>query len=223
MPPSQLHGHREDRGVQLLVVEDMTRPAIRYRASRRGVLEGSPHAQCRGQRALVSDHDDGVVLAQRDLRIESATEPPRRRRHRDEHRLHVGRRLRDHAEDVGGRRLLLQRLGKILVARLQLLEQAHVLDGDDRLVGKAGDQLDLPLRERTDTEPVEGEDSDQASLSDHGNRQQRAEAESLPEIPPLVLRVREDVGDMDGSTLHGGPARPGASPRSEGIAPPGDA
>jgi hypothetical protein len=45
-------------------------------------------------------------------------------------------------------------------ARLQLLEEAHVLEGNHRLVGKAGDQLNLLLRERTDTKPVEGEDSD---------------------------------------------------------------
>src|SRR5207247_11316550 len=45
---------------------------------------------------------------------------------------------------------------------------------------------------------------------------QRPEAKRVPEIPPLVLRIREDVGDMDGSTLHGGPSRPGASPRPEG-------
>ena len=31
-------------------------------------------------------------------------------------------------------------------ARLHLLEQPHVLDGDDRLVGEGLDQLDLTLR-----------------------------------------------------------------------------
>ena len=35
-----------------------------------------------------------------------------------------------------GRRLLLEGLRQVAVARLQLLEQAHVLDGDDRLVGE---------------------------------------------------------------------------------------
>ena len=39
-------------------------------------------------------------------------------------------------------------LGEVLVARLELVEQAHVLDGDHRLVGEGLEQLDL-LRRRT--------------------------------------------------------------------------
>src|SRR5262244_1293608 len=57
---------------------------------------------------------------------------------RVEHRLHVGRRLADHPEDLAGRRLLLQRLahlcmgfGHSTVLLLQCLEQPHVLDRDD--------------------------------------------------------------------------------------------
>ena len=46
-----------------------------------------------------------------------------------------------------GRRLLLQRLREVAVARLQLLEQPHVLDGDDRLVGEGLEQRDLLVRE----------------------------------------------------------------------------
>ena len=42
----------------------------------------------------------------------------------------------DDAQDLAGRRLLLQRLGEFAVARLQLLEQPRVLDGDDGLVGE---------------------------------------------------------------------------------------
>ena len=62
-----------------------------------------------------------------------------------EHRLDVGRRARDDAQDLAGRRLLLQRLGEVAVARLQLLEQADVLDRDHRLVGEGLEQLDLPV------------------------------------------------------------------------------
>ena len=45
-------------------------------------------------------------------------------------------RLANDPQDFGGRRLLLQSLGEIAVARLQFFEQAHVLHGDHRLVGK---------------------------------------------------------------------------------------
>ena len=48
---------------------------------------------------------------------------------RVEDRLEIGRRAGDDAEDLARRRLLLQRL-------LGLVEQPHVLDRDDRLVGE---------------------------------------------------------------------------------------
>ncbi len=56
----------------------------------------------------------------------------------------------DHAQDLARRRLLLERLGQVAVARLQLVEQAHVLDRDHRLVGERRHQLDLLVRERLD-------------------------------------------------------------------------
>ena len=67
-----------------------------------------------------------------------------------EHRLHVGRRAADDAEHLGRRRLMLQRLAQFRVALLEFLEQPHVLDGDDRLVGEGLQQRDLLLGERTD-------------------------------------------------------------------------
>src|SRR5262249_21582701 len=48
---------------------------------------------------------------------------------RIEHRLHVGGRPRNHTKDLCSCRLPLQRV-------LRLVEQPHVLDGDDRLVGE---------------------------------------------------------------------------------------
>ena len=67
-----------------------------------------------------------------------------------EHRLDVGRRAADDPQDLAGRRLLLERLGEIAVARLELLEQAHVLDGDHRLVGEGLQERDLLVGERPD-------------------------------------------------------------------------
>ena len=59
----------------------------------------------------------------------------------------VGDRLID-SQHLAGRRLLLQRLGQLAVARLHLLEQAGVLDRDHRLVGEGLQQLDLLVAER---------------------------------------------------------------------------
>ena len=47
------------------------------------------------------------------------------------------------------RSLLLQRLGDLAIALFQFLEQPHVLDGDDRLVGEGFEQLDLRRGEGT--------------------------------------------------------------------------
>ena len=52
-------------------------------------------------------------------------------------------------QHLGGRRLLLQRLGELAGARLHLVEQPHILDGDHRLVGERGDQFDLLVGERS--------------------------------------------------------------------------
>ena len=52
-------------------------------------------------------------------------------------------RAADHLQNVGRRGLLLKRLGHFRRARLHLLEQPHILDGDHRLVGEGLQQLDL--------------------------------------------------------------------------------
>ena len=65
-----------------------------------------------------------------------------------QNQLQIERRAADHLEHVGGRGLLLQRLGEVAGARLHLVEQAHVLDRDHGLIGEGLDECDLALRER---------------------------------------------------------------------------
>ena len=60
-----------------------------------------------------------------------------------EHRLQLAGRAADDLQHLRGRRLLLQRLGELARARLHLFKQPRILDGDHRLVGEGGDQLDL--------------------------------------------------------------------------------
>src|SRR5262245_26136063 len=66
-----------------------------------------------------------------------------------EDRLHIGGRAADNAEHLSSRCLMLQRLAQFCIALLQFLKQADVFDGDDRLIGKRFEQLNLPLGERT--------------------------------------------------------------------------
>ena len=63
--------------------------------------------------------------------------------------MEIRRRPRDHLQNLAGRGLLLQRLRQLGIPYLQLVEQAHVLDGDDRLGGEGFQDLDLLVREQT--------------------------------------------------------------------------
>ena len=78
-----------------------------------------------------------------------AGEPHRRGQKRIEHHLKVKGRTADDLEHVGGRRLLRERLLKVVRARLHFIEQAHILDRDDRLVGEGLQDLDLSRVERS--------------------------------------------------------------------------
>src|SRR5215510_12440592 len=60
-----------------------------------------------------------------------------------EGRLDVRRGTGNDPQDLAGRRLFVQRLGQVLVTRLQFLEEPNVLDGNDGLVGEGFEKLDL--------------------------------------------------------------------------------
>jgi hypothetical protein len=66
-------------------------------------------------------------------------------------------RAADDLEHFGGRRLLFQGLAQLIDPVPQLVQQAGVLDRDDRLVGKARDQLDLLVREERDLGSGDGD------------------------------------------------------------------
>src|ERR1700730_1065296 len=79
---------------------------------------------------------------------------------RVEDRLHTGLRAADDMQYLSGRRLLLQRLGEVAVARLQLLEEADVLDGDYGFVGEGLEERDLGVREWLDLRPADSDHAD---------------------------------------------------------------
>ena len=60
-----------------------------------------------------------------------------------------------------GRGLLFQRLGQIVGALAQFLEQPRVLDGDHRLLGEVGDEIDLLVGEWPDFLAVDRDGADQ--------------------------------------------------------------
>src|SRR5207244_12877221 len=81
--------------------------------------------------------------------------------------------------------------------RLELREEAHVLDGDHGLIGKGLEQLDLLAREWPWCRPrVDGDGSDGDAKAHHGHRQYASES-SAPQAGELVVRVFEDIGYVD--------------------------
>ena len=98
-------------------------------SSAEGPVSGSPRPGDR-HRAVA------VALAHQQEGRRVLEEPERRADDGVEHGLDVVGRLADHAQDLGRRGLLLERL-------VRLVEQARVLDRDHRLVGKGLHERDL--------------------------------------------------------------------------------
>src|SRR6266567_4766447 len=93
-----------------------------------------PMIGCKAINLAVPEEDEGM------LRLAKAS---RRFDQHVEHRLKIEGRSANDLENLGGRRLLLQRFAQLPGARLHLLEQPHVLDGDHGLVGKRRYKFDL--------------------------------------------------------------------------------
>ncbi len=113
-----------------------------------------------------------------------------------EDRLEIEGGPADHLEELTGRRLLLERDPQLAVARLQLREQADVLDRDDRLIGKGLKQSDLVLREGPRPSANDNNGAHGAALAQHRHREDTAEAAG-PRDVPRILRIVQHVLDVD--------------------------
>ena len=129
------------RGVDGGVVEDrLPHQAVSIEGQRIQSLERSKSL---GREVVMGGEMDTIVLEQDEGAEDSVAEPHGAPHDRVEHGLDVCRRAADDPQDLARGRLLLQRLGEVAIAGLQLGEQPDVLDGDDGLVGKGLQQLDL--------------------------------------------------------------------------------
>ncbi len=128
-------------------------------------------------------------------------------------RLEVGRRARDDPQDLAGGRLLLERL-------FRLVEQADVLDGDDRLGGEGLQELDLPVGERPNLGPPDGDRPDGLGPAEQGNAERCPETEDRAKC--AGVRVLVDLGLHDrgrGSSAGRVPHVPRSVPRIRGNSP----
>ena len=77
---------------------------------------------------------------------------------------------------------------------LELGEQAHVLDGDDGLVGEGPQQLDLLLGKRARHVAVHGDGADRLAFAQHRDGQDAAEAGRLGYVVIAVSGSRRTSG-----------------------------
>ena len=119
------------------------------------------------------------------------------RRDRVEDRLDVGLRLADHAQDLAGRRLLLQRFRQVAIARFQLREQAHVLDRDHCLVGERLQQPICASGNGLAIIAIHGDRSDRLPVAQHRHGKHAAEVGSLGDVAVLYSGSGADVGNVD--------------------------
>src|SRR5262249_11459201 len=90
-----------------------------------------------------------------------------------QHRLEIESRAADNLEHIGGGCLVLQRFTEIARARLHLLEQPCVLDGDDSLRGKILDQTYLLIVEGADLLAINSDRTNQVVFLEHWHDQKR--------------------------------------------------
>ena len=139
----------------------------------------------------MSPRNHSVLLAESQHHVIDPTNPGGALDDGVEDRLHVRGRAADDAEHLGGCRLMLQRFAQFCVALLEFLEQPHVLDGDNRLVGKGFEKRDLFLRERSNLRSANDNYSDRQHLLAAMAWQAPSESASALELLALrKLRLR---------------------------------
>src|SRR4029434_7922679 len=99
-------------------------------------------------------HNHSVSLAESERHIIDSTNSGGALDDGVKHRLHVRGRAADDAEYLSRRRLVLQGFAQFCVALLDFLEQPHILDVDDSLIGEGFQELDLLVREWADFHPA---------------------------------------------------------------------
>ena len=118
-----------------------------------------------------------------------------------EHRLQVERRA-DGLADLAERGELAHGAGELGRARLQLAEQARVLDGDDRLVGERLEQRDLGSEKRAGAVPDgPADDADDLVLPEHRTDRERQPRSGVPRDRRSAILSALDVTTCSTSAI----------------------
>ncbi len=163
--------------------------------------------------AVVRRQLDEVAVEARHRTPLGVAQPERANGDRVEDGLDVGGRARDDAQNLAGRRPLLEGLGEVAVLGLELREQADILDGDDRLVGEGLEQLDLRVGEQAWSRARDEDHADDLTLADHGDPERTAVAARSRRALLPILGVSQDIRDVDDGA--------GRRARAETVSSPG--
>src|SRR5262252_2058831 len=145
---------------------------------------------------MESNHPELTVLEQHQIAEFGLAERDCLLQHGLEYRFQLARRARDDAEDLGGRRLLLQRLAQIIGALPQLVEQPRVLDGDDGLRGEIRHEPNLLVAEGRRLLTKDIDRTDQLVLPQHWHGYEGSCAAKLE--PGIRRAFALDVGLLCG-------------------------
>src|SRR5262249_54086519 len=122
--------------------------------------------------------------------------------------------------------LVLARCGDFAVCCFQLLEQPNIFDRNDRLIREGPEELDLLVRERSRPRPADQDHASYSPLVEQGDSEEAAQLCLLRRPGQLVLRVGQDVRDVDDVAAQNDPASSGSTARRlgeyllEGVEPP---
>ena len=175
------------------------RPRIDAEEFLRSRRVGLQHGSVMDQGAVELEHVGAVSLAQAGRATTDGVE----------HRSHVRLRPIDDGEHVGGGAFALQSLGEIAIACRELVEHAGVLDGDAGLLGEGLDELDLAVREGLDlTAPASDDTDGHAVLEDRNAEVRPVGRRPLEHFQGMwvIVRVVQDIHDVDGPSVDNGPA-----------------
>src|SRR5262245_18763116 len=148
----------------------MDRCPIKYRAPpHRAANHGSTKLAKSRDRAMMGHAAQDLPVLLNDDDVIGATKTSGTLGNRVQHRLQVGRRAADHAQD-------LTRSGLPLQGLLRLVEQSHVLDGNHGLVSEGLEELDLILWERPGLHAGDADYPDTYPITEHRNKEHAVEA-----------------------------------------------
>src|SRR5262245_47959813 len=170
-----------------------------------------------GYGAKMSPRNQSVALTESQLHVIDPTNPGRALDDSIKHRLYIRRRPADNAKHLGGCGLMLEGFAQFCIALLKLLEQPHVFNRDHRLVSKGGYEIELLIGKTIDSVPPKDKHSDHNTVSQQRHPQQAAVTFDTLLFLQSIVRVSENILDLNRATLQRHPASYGPAIRRQRV------